>query len=199
MGIALGSKIAHGHRMAARILLVDDDDDARGALAEALGGADVEVYTAEDGEAALRLIRTMPLQPTVVVLDLMMPVMGGISFLQHRAIDPKILAIPVIVLSSESSVADDLEGSVLAFLPKPASLRRLLELIDAVTNDPAGSAQLTRTPWHDVTGDIGRSPERVERRRTPALRRLARGSSELPAAVANSPARPESSDDEDGD
>jgi two-component system, LuxR family, secretion system response regulator SsrB len=68
--------------MSIRVLLVDDVDDLRSLLREQLVGSDVTVVgEAANGEEALAACHL--LQPDVIVLDVEMPVMGGIEALPH--------------------------------------------------------------------------------------------------------------------
>jgi CheY-like chemotaxis protein len=100
------------------VLVVDDDDDVREALAELLLEDGFAVRTASDGREALGVLAEHgPVD--VVLLDLTMPVMDGRAFLAARAQSPDIAAIPVVVLSA---VADrvQLEG-VAVSLRKPVS------------------------------------------------------------------------------
>ncbi len=108
----------------ARVMIVDDDPDIREALAQLLEIEGHDVSTAGDGRCALELLRGRP--PDVVVLDLMMPVMDGWEFREAQRKDPRLSAIPVIVISAATH-----RGPIDAdeFLPKPFEPARLLELV----------------------------------------------------------------------
>ena len=58
-----------------RVLVVEDDEDSRDALVDALTHAGYEVSWAEDGQSAAELLRRQA--PDLVVLDLMLPVLSG--------------------------------------------------------------------------------------------------------------------------
>jgi two-component system, chemotaxis family, chemotaxis protein CheY len=116
----------------ARIMLVEDDDDLREALAEVLATADLEVIEAHDGQHALDLLRLATRTPALIVLDLMMPVMDGETFLEHQAADDELRRIPVVVLTAQTRRARKLDCSVAAVLEKPVFVPELLEEIRAV-------------------------------------------------------------------
>ncbi len=114
----------------ARILVVDDDDDVRGFLAEALESSGHDVEQAADGEAALRRLVARNFQ--VVVTDLKMPKQGGMELLRRlRGEQPE---LEIIVLTAHGNVAGAVEAMKLgAFdylekpLESPAALRRIVE------------------------------------------------------------------------
>src|SRR4051812_21418426 len=85
-----------------RILVVEDDDDAREAIAETVTLAGYEVVLARHGREALDVIEGGAEPPSAVLLDLMMPVMDGWTFLS--ALGKRRRAIPVVVMSAARDV-----------------------------------------------------------------------------------------------
>jgi CheY-like chemotaxis protein len=83
-----------------RILLVEDSKPIRMANESALHHAGYEVICAEDGESALEMAKTQA--PDLILLDMILPKMGGPEVLTHLKIDPATKGIPVVVLSSLS-------------------------------------------------------------------------------------------------
>lgn len=97
-----------------RVLIVDDDAGVRRALARMLELLDLEPTSAPDGGEALRQLAAGPL-PCAILLDLRMPVLDGAGFLAVRAANPRLAAVPVLVIGS--GAADlRLDAPV---LPKP--------------------------------------------------------------------------------
>jgi CheY-like chemotaxis protein len=83
------------------ILVVDDDRDIRECIAEVLEDEGFRVEQAENGcEAIAKLDRT---RPSLVVLDLMMPVMSGWEFLDHKRQRSDVADVPVIVATASFS------------------------------------------------------------------------------------------------
>jgi DNA-binding NtrC family response regulator len=65
----------------ARILIVEDDRDLNNAYSIILKNEGHEVVNAFDGKEALENIKSF--EPDLILLDLLMPIMGGLEFLQH--------------------------------------------------------------------------------------------------------------------
>jgi len=109
------------------ILLVEDNDDIRVTLEEILTQEGFHVATATNGLEALDVLAHDPL-PCLILLDLRMPVMDGLSFRLHQLRDPRIREVPVVVLTAANE--DRLEAALLAacgHLRKPIDLDALLE------------------------------------------------------------------------
>jgi len=108
-----------------RLLVVDDDEDAREALAMMLGD-EYDVMLAADGVEALEAAQGS--RPDLVLMDLYMPRMDGLAALEALRIDPATEDVPVILISARG---DDLTRSrsldlgALDFLSKPFSGREL--------------------------------------------------------------------------
>jgi two-component system alkaline phosphatase synthesis response regulator PhoP len=87
--------------MQRKVCIVDDDQDILGMYKMRFEQEGYEVVTAMDGEAGLALIRSA--NPDIVLLDLQMPKMDGVSVLDALNKDPKLVMIPVIVLSNNNT------------------------------------------------------------------------------------------------
>jgi CheY-like chemotaxis protein len=110
------------------ILIVDDDLDIREALADTLEHRGFDVVAAANGRDAIELIRSMPLPPSAVLLDLMMPVMDGYGFLEERRKDPALRAIPVAIITAGHGV-DRSRLDDARIVPKPIDLARLMGVL----------------------------------------------------------------------
>jgi CheY-like chemotaxis protein len=111
------------------ILIVDDDLDIRELLAEALQDLGFAAVTAANGLEAAKLIRSMRIPPSLILLDLMMPVMDGYEFLQERSKDPLLAAVPVAIITAGRGVDPDRLGST-TIIPKPIDLPFLVDVIE---------------------------------------------------------------------
>jgi CheY-like chemotaxis protein len=115
------------------ILLIDDSKLMRIANQRTLAKAGYQVLTAEDGMEAMQVARDR--HPDVIILDLMLPKLGGLEVLHRLKDDAQLTDIPVLVLSGLSQrneVKLRAEGAA-AFLEKTAILENeqlLLELIE---------------------------------------------------------------------
>lgn len=111
------------------ILVVEDDADLREALCRVLEEEGYRAVGRANGREALDYLRGEP-APCLVLLDLLMPVMSGWEFREEQMKDPRLSAIPVIVLSAH--VKADLFGKSLGvdnYLKKPLALDELLALV----------------------------------------------------------------------
>jgi PAS domain S-box-containing protein len=121
-----GSRIANTQTT---ILVVDDDDDVRDALVETLVERGFIVESADNGAAALELLRRSPTPPSVILLDLMMPVLDGYGFLEEQRGDPTLAAIPVVIVTAGHGVDRKRLGASTLVLPKPIRLPQLLSTL----------------------------------------------------------------------
>jgi len=112
------------------ILVVDDDQDLRETLMEALEHAGYSVAPAEDGADAFRHLRNSAVRPDLILLDLQMPNMDGREFRAEQLKLDEFRDIPVAVLTADpngKAMADAMNG--VGFLRKPLKLPQVLELI----------------------------------------------------------------------
>ena len=111
------------------ILIVEDDEDVRGALAAVLEEEGHTVLEARHGEEALRMLRA-PNAVCLILLDLFMPIMNGWAFRDEQRRDPKLSTIPVIVLSADgAAVKSAASMGVVDYMVKPVDFDRLLKLV----------------------------------------------------------------------
>ena len=129
-----------------RLLLVDDDEDLRASLAEALEEAGYLVIQAGNGQDALELLERE--RPSLVLLDLLMPVLNGWQFCQSKNENAVTASIPVIAMSA--AVSKDPQSpyfiDVDDFIAKPVELDELLTKISGcltgrAPSGPNGQAQ----------------------------------------------------------
>jgi CheY-like chemotaxis protein len=83
-------------------MLVEDDVDLGGGIAELLEDEGYDVSWARNGAEALSLLRAGS-GPCVIILDMMMPVMNGWEFLAQLDADPTLASIPVVVSTAATS------------------------------------------------------------------------------------------------
>jgi CheY-like chemotaxis protein len=113
----------------ARVLIVDDQEDARETLAELLQYAGHEVATAANGCEALRYLRAHS-RPQLILLDLMMPVMNGWEFRQQQLADALLADIPVAIVSGADRVEQrEAAFGAVTFFVKPVDVDTLLETV----------------------------------------------------------------------
>ncbi len=109
------------------ILIIDDNENevilTRRVLSRIVPG--IRTEAAHSGEAGLAFLRSAEALPSLVLLDLKMPGMGGINTLGQIRADGRLRSIPVIVVTNSSLESDrreSLEGGADAFLHKSFDL-----------------------------------------------------------------------------
>jgi CheY-like chemotaxis protein len=107
-----------------KILIVEDEDDARETLAEFFEDEGCLVATAANGAEALDRLANDEL-PSVVILDLLMPVLDGIEVYERMQRDPRLAKVPVIVSTSAPARAP----SGVLIMKKPMNLSRLMNVV----------------------------------------------------------------------
>ena len=108
------------------VLIVDDDEDVRESLKEAVELIGREVETAPDGAAALEALAHL-VRPCLILLDLVMPRMDGWRFLAKLRADAQLADIPVVVVSAHAGTHPP-EGAD-GLLSKPLDLGDLSQTV----------------------------------------------------------------------
>ena len=112
------------------VLIVEDHPEISTTLTELLEDEGYQVVTAVNGQEALTYLRHAPQPPSLILLDLMMPVMDGWTFRTLQAGDPALAAIPVVVMSAISNVRyQQFPIAAAAYLPKPLNFHLLLQTV----------------------------------------------------------------------
>lgn len=86
-----------------KVLLVEDDPLIIRLYQKILQLEGYEIESADNGLSALEILPNF--MPDIILLDIMMPTMNGVEFLHNMKADPKVAAIPVIVLTNVSDSA----------------------------------------------------------------------------------------------
>lgn len=89
----------------ARVLIVDDNDDHRRLMTAHLSAHAVEIGSAANGRDALQLMESFV--PDLVLLDLMMPEMDGMTFLSRLRKDPRFAHLPVFVITAKELTPEE--------------------------------------------------------------------------------------------
>jgi CheY-like chemotaxis protein len=116
----------------ALILVVDDEFSVAEVLETVLTDAGHEVVTAANGQQGLERANERP--PDLVLLDFIMPIMGGPSMLKVMREDPRLREVPAVIMSSlpESTISESAKGMYTAFLRKPFKLKTVVDVVSAV-------------------------------------------------------------------
>jgi CheY-like chemotaxis protein len=110
------------------ILVVEDDRGIRELFMEILLSEGHEIAFAEDGNTALRLARS--LQPDLILMDLMLPVLDGIAATCRLKADRDTTDIPIIATSAKPTLLREAEETADHVLPKPFDVRAFIDVVD---------------------------------------------------------------------
>jgi DNA-binding response OmpR family regulator len=116
-----------------RILVIEDDPTLAETIGDNLTEEGYEVISAHDGESGLALIRSK--QPDLIVLDVMLPILDGLSVCRIVRKDPAISHTPIIMLTMRTAEVDKiigLESGADDYMVKPFSLGELLARVRAI-------------------------------------------------------------------
>jgi len=114
--------------MAKKILVIDDEPNIVDVLKARLEANGYEVVIAHDGDSGLDAVKLT--RPDLIILDVMMPRMDGLTFAKKMKADESIPDIPIIVLTAKEKMRDlfEIEG-IKDYITKPYTAPELLEKI----------------------------------------------------------------------
>jgi len=126
--------------MSTTVLVVDDNEDNVQIMSAILLGRGFDVRIARDGRSALESLRQQ--LPDLILLDVMMPGMGGMEVLDHVKADTRSARIPVIMVTAKAQDRDLLAGYQYGadyYITKPFTSRQLLYAIELVLGGKASA------------------------------------------------------------
>jgi two-component system sensor histidine kinase ChiS len=113
------------------IIVVEDEQDAAEMFAEMMRVNGFRVLKASGSRQAIPMIEQE--KPAAVILDIMMPDVSGLELLRYMRGEPRLAAIPVIVVSAKSLPADiktGLEAGASVYLTKPVDYQDLKDAVE---------------------------------------------------------------------
>ncbi|MBF0369314.1 MAG: response regulator [Magnetococcales bacterium] len=119
--------------MAKKIMTVDDSSSVRQMVGLTLKGAGYDVVEAEDGVDALNKLKASPVD--MVITDLNMPNMDGLTLIKNLRALPQYKFIPIVMLTTESQAGRKAEGKsagATGWIVKPFKPPQLLGVIKKV-------------------------------------------------------------------
>ena len=114
-----------------KVLIADDEYDLLSTLVAIFEEEGHEVIPAESGQVALKVLETV--RPDLVLLDVMMPRKSGVDVLREIRARPGLEEVPVIQMSAAVPRPDGAESRWSAFLRKPFTYDRLMEVVRRLT------------------------------------------------------------------
>jgi CheY-like chemotaxis protein len=116
--------------MEANVLVVEDDKDIRRNLKRLLESEGYTVDLAENGQVALDFLAAAVRLPSVIILDLMMPVMDGFEFRRQQGQIERIAGIPVAIMTADGRIDEKRAATeASAAFKKPADVDEILRVV----------------------------------------------------------------------
>lgn len=137
-----------------KILIVEDNELNRAILSEILL-EEYSILEAGNGLDALKILESERDEIALILLDVMMPVMDGYTFLDRVREDEELTLIPVIVMTqgdSEEDEVDALTHGATDFVPKPYRPRIILHRIASIINLRETAAMVNQFRYDRLTG-----------------------------------------------
>jgi DNA-binding response OmpR family regulator len=121
--------------MSKNILIVEDDLDIAENLKALLTLEGYSSDISKDGLDALNRLRDGSPRPSLILLDLMMPVMDGFQFYREQQSDPTIAGIPVVVMTAGGNVEAKVQKmGIQAYFRKPLDVDKLFATIERLVS-----------------------------------------------------------------
>jgi DNA-binding response OmpR family regulator len=118
---------------AKQILVVEDDPSVRKLLQLSLAHAGYDVVTAEDGAVALECVSRS--KPDLLLLDIMMPRVNGLSVARHLGREDDTRHIPIVfvtAMGSRYSVTAGISAGARSYVTKPFNVPKLVDKIESI-------------------------------------------------------------------
>lgn len=171
-----------------KITVIEDEPDIVEVMCYNLQREGFQVSSATRGDEGLELVRNQA--PSLVVLDLMLPGMDGLSVCQQLKSDPMTRSIPIIIVSAKGEESDVVIGLGMGaddYIAKPFSPRELLARVKAVLR--RGSLMEEQQTDRIVVRDLVVDPSRHEVRAAGELVKLTATEFKLLHQLASQPGR----------
>ena len=137
-----------------KVLIVEDNKINREILNEILSGT-YEVLEAKNGKAALEILQQNRGEISLILLDVMMPVMDGYTFLDLIKKDIEFALIPVIILTQRDSEKDEIDALAHGandFVPKPYRPQVILHRVAGLIKFREAAAMVDQFQYDRLTG-----------------------------------------------
>jgi PleD family two-component response regulator len=111
------------------VLLIEDDIDIAEAIESVFHLENIRYQSMKDGQSALDYLNSVDQNPSLIIMDVMMPLLNGFEFRKKQLSNKKIANIPTIAMSATSDFEKVDAGHFNEFIKKPIDIDRFIDLI----------------------------------------------------------------------
>lgn len=140
---------------AQKLILIVEDNPINRSMLRGILSSEYQILEAENGEKALSVLNTYKDEISLILLDIVMPVMDGYTFLSVIKKDPACSAIPVIVTTQSEGEADEvaaLSHGASDFVAKPYKPQVILHRVASIINLRETAAMINLVKYDRLTG-----------------------------------------------
>lgn len=113
-----------------RVFLIEDDQDIRSSIIEVLEDEGIPIDWATNGEEAMQKLLAAKSKPSLILLDLRLPVKDGFQFRSEQLSNPQLADIPVVVISADGRLEEKTESlGISGLLRKPVDIEQLVNTV----------------------------------------------------------------------
>jgi PleD family two-component response regulator len=111
------------------VLLIEDDIDIAEAIESVFHLENIRYQSMKDGQSALDYLNSVDQNPSLIIMDVMMPLLNGFEFRKKQLSNKKIANIPTIAMSATSDFEKVDAGHFNEFIKKPIDIEQFIDLI----------------------------------------------------------------------
>jgi CheY-like chemotaxis protein len=113
-----------------KILVIEDDEVIRDTMQELLEAEGFSVECAADGDKAIQILRMNPPLPSLILLDMSMPVKDGFRFREEQQLDENLAHVPVLVMTADGNAETKaIQVSATGFIKKPFNIDYIVKMV----------------------------------------------------------------------
>lgn len=113
-----------------RVFLIEDDQDIRSSIIEVLEDEGIPIDWATNGEEAMEKLLASKSKPSLILLDLRLPIKDGFQFRSEQLSNPRLADIPVVVISADGKLEEKtMAMGIKGLLRKPVDIEQLVNTV----------------------------------------------------------------------
>lgn len=132
--------IRRGLAVAVRVLVVEDNDLNRKLFCDLLKAHGFSVEPVADGLAAIE--RALAFEPNLIIMDIQLPNISGISLIESLKVDERLAAVPVLAVTAYAGKGDEeriRSAGAHAYLSKPVSINAFMSAVNSLVDNRAAA------------------------------------------------------------